>query len=648
MRLRSRLIFIVTALVLLVTIGRLVTGSFDFFLTQFWFASGLFLLLLISLIDQPHFSTDANIFLNAITGWTSLLLVTTEARDILWWGFLIWSAYLMLSSLVLMWVRSRDLPSERPIIRTVSRLNREIGRPEALFSAFFLWGCVQQFGNGSPKLGALFLFWAIFMILDLPALAGTIDGLLGGNRTDNKQSAGILARIISPNVAEAFLDASLPVDLVGSLVNINSSQGKLAGHAVVVDDRIVAGKRVARLAIRSVEDAWRQIGTPAGGSAIIELVPGMCETDGSCPLSVVDVGSDIGKLVFHVHPSQRLQAGEVLWVYKDSAIRTYYQVISAVVCQASLHDGNDMLTVRVTAGQLGNWDSAECRFEPIAWVAPAGQLVYKLAASAPGYTLPDGHECVGHIPISEFPVHVDIKDAVTHNTAIIGVTGSGKSYLAFHLIEAMARNKVKVMVLDISRQHDVHLGHLNPTPLISASDVKGWIAGDTPIGIHQFAGASNGFPKNTADFVDAAFSELSQAKLERGKNIPAKLCIVFEEAHSLIPEWNQVASQTDQSHVNRTARTMLQGRKYGMGALIITQRTANVTKTILNQCNTIFALQCFDQTGLDFLRNYMGEEYSQAISTLPVRHAILVGKASSSSRPVIVSVSDFSNRWKGD
>jgi uncharacterized protein len=145
--------------------------------------------------------------------------------------------------------------------------------------------------------------------------------------------------------------------------------------------------------------------------------------------------------------------------------------------------------------------------------------------------------------------------------------------------------------------------------------------------------------------VKAAFDELSLLKLQPGRDVPARLCVVFEEAHSLIPEWNQVAQQADVQHVNRTARTILQGRKFGMGCLVVTQRTANVTKTILNQCNSIFALQSFDQTGLDFLKNYMGEEYAHAISTLPRRHCILVGKASSSARPVMFKVPDFSERW---
>ena len=192
----------------------------------------------------------------------------------------------------------------------------------------------------------------------------------------------------------------------------------------------------------------------------------------------------------------------------------------------------------------------------------------------------------------------------------------------------------------------MYLTHHKPTSLKTAADVKAWLEGDSLIGIHQFAVDGEGYPKVTADFAKAAFDEVAKAKLERGKNISARLCIVFEEAHSLIPEWNQVAQQSDVQQVNRTARFILQGRKFGMGALIITQRTANVTKTILNQCNTIFALQSFDQTGLDFLRNYMGEEYSQAISTLPTRHAVLVGKASSSTRPLLIHVDDMAERWK--
>ena len=403
---------------------------------------------------------------------------------------------------------------------------------------------------------------------------------------------------------------------------------------------------LSRVAVTTTENSWASISADDGGHVTVTLDERTLAEETGQPISVVDVGTEIGKLVFQVHPRQALASGEVLWVNIDETARAFYQVISAVVCQTSLQEGNQIQSVRVTAGELGIWDTGRCRFEPTTWVAPAGSLIYRTTALASAANaVPPRHEVVGHIPNSAFPVHVAIEDVVTHNTAVVGVTGSGKSFLAFHLIEAMVKCGIKVLILDISRQHDLYLRQHNPTALKTVNDVAAWWQSTSSIGIHQFAADGEGYPKTTADFVSAALSEVAKAKLERGKNLPARLCVVLEEAHSLIPEWNQVAQQSDTHQVNRAARTILQGRKFGMGALIVTQRTANVTKTILNQCNTIFALQSFDQTGLDFLKNYMGEEYSHAISTLPPRHAILVGKASSSTRPLLFAVSDLTERW---
>jgi len=646
MRVRSRLIFLLTSFLILVSIGRFVTGDFAFLLIQFWFTAGFFLLLLLSLIDQPYFSRDANIFVNATTAWVSLLLVNSIERDAIWWCFFGWASYLIISSYILMWARTKELQEENSLIRVVSRVNRQIGRPEALFSAFFIWGCVHQFGSNSPKLSPLFLFWAVFMILNMPALSAVIDNLLTPRVKGKRERAGILLSIISPRIAEASLSPKLPSDIVGSQVSIRSPNGNMVASGILIDDRVFTGRRVGRIAIIKTEEGWTSIGTARDGQATMELIAEKGTAIEGLPISVVDAGTEIGKLVFQLHPNQPLESGEVLWVEMSPNTKAFYQVISAVVCQVLLPESNHMHNVRVTAGQLGVWNERRCRFEPITWVAPAGQLIHKATASTrKQYEIPKRHEIVGNIPNSDFPVHVNIEDLVTHNTAVIGVTGSGKSFLAFHLIEAIIKCDVKVMILDISRQHDLYLTRHNPTALKTTGDVKTWFESQSPIGIHQYAIDIGGYPKATADFVEAAFTELSKAKLERGKDLPARLCVVFEEAHSLIPEWNQVAQPSDSNQVNRTARTILQGRKYGMGALIITQRTANVTKTILNQCNTIFALQSFDQTGLDFLKNYMGEEYSHAISTLPTRHAILVGKASSSTRPLLFSITNLADRW---
>ena len=120
----------------------------------------------------------------------------------------------------------------------------------------------------------------------------------------------------------------------------------------------------------------------------------------------------------------------------------------------------------------------------------------------------------------------------------------------------------------------------------------------------------------------------------------ARCCLVYEEAHSLVPEWNAVANEGDKAAANGTARAILQGRKFGLGCLLVTQRTASVTKTVLNQCNTVVAMRVFDATGMEFLSNYIGDAYAGILSGLQDRHAVVFGKASSSSDPVLIRLND--------
>jgi hypothetical protein len=127
---------------------------------------------------------------------------------------------------------------------------------------------------------------------------------------------------------------------------------------------------------------------------------------------------------------------------------------------------------------------------------------------------------------------------------------------------------------------------------------------------------------------------------DKGMTDAARCCLIYEEAHSLIPEWNAVASEGDKVATNGTAKAILQGRKFGLGAMVVTQRTANVTKTILNQCNTVFAMRVFDATGMEFLSNYIGDDYARILSTLEDRHAVVFGRASSCRDPVLIRLND--------
>lgn len=128
-------------------------------------------------------------------------------------------------------------------------------------------------------------------------------------------------------------------------------------------------------------------------------------------------------------------------------------------------------------------------------------------------------------------------------------------------------------------------------------------------------------------------------------SLERKGCIVLEEAHTVIPEWNMAGGGDKMSSklTNTIAQIALQGRKYNIGLMVIAQRTANVSKTILTQCNTIVSFKQFDNTSRDFLINHFGEEFAKSIPTLKFRSAIVAGKALVSDMPIMFKVPTLPN-----
>ena len=203
MKRKTRLIFLGLSLIALIVVGRSVIGNYNFLINDFWFTSGLLLMILLSLIDQPHFSKDSNIFVNAVTAGLSLLLVNPSSRDWLFWLFLSITLYLLISSYTIMLLRSKPLLYENRIIQFFSRINRAIGNPQTLFSSFFLWGIIIQFGTNSNEFKALLVYWAIFMIISLPMVASAIGGLFEKSQNTEKENA--LGQIFGVQSRNTFL-----------------------------------------------------------------------------------------------------------------------------------------------------------------------------------------------------------------------------------------------------------------------------------------------------------------------------------------------------------------------------------------------------------------------------------------------------------
>lgn len=467
MRIRTRLVSLLLFLALLLIAGKTATGSFDFILVDFWFNAGLLLVLFGALIDQPFYSRDADVLLNGVGAAVSLLAIPAAGREFLWWMFLVVSLYLVVSSYVVMFLRSKESHGDNSTLISVSRINRSIGNPKALFSVLFLWGVVQQFGISGFTPSALFFYWALFLAFDLTGLSKLLDSILYRDKLPPSTSLGTVRKVIEPGILEVELVSTAQLSR-GDVVQVGSIPTQPIAEGVLIEDTPLLGNRIARIIIRETKPDWVPKLSEPDAQLSIFSADGIAKDNlQERFVGVVDSGSDILSVKTSIHPSTSLRQGELLWTWLDGNRRAYYQVVAGKVQESKLADGGVIRSVQAEAQQLGIWESTLGRFEPITWVARANSPVYKsLDADLPETTIDENERGrVGSIPNSKFPVHVGLQDIVTHNTAILGVTGSGKSWLAFSLIENLIKAKIKVLVLDISRQYWDYLSSHNPQPI---------------------------------------------------------------------------------------------------------------------------------------------------------------------------------------
>jgi len=152
-----------------------------------------------------------------------------------------------------------------------------------------------------------------------------------------------------------------------------------------------------------------------------------------------------------------------------------------------------------------------------------------------------------------------------------------------------------------------------------------WIGGDNPVSIIDLSGVPNDILNTIIGVVlriiyDALFwsRDLSQG----GRHRP--LLIVMEEAHIYLNNsLKGIASETVQ-------RIVKEGRKYGIGAMIVSQRPSEVNTTILSQCGTIFAMRLTNSTDRGHITGTLSDNLEGLTNMLPILRtgeAIILGEA---------------------
>ena len=152
-----------------------------------------------------------------------------------------------------------------------------------------------------------------------------------------------------------------------------------------------------------------------------------------------------------------------------------------------------------------------------------------------------------------------------------------------------------------------------------------WIGGARPISILDLSG----IPSLVLDDLIGALLRILYDALFWGRNLPEggrerPLLVVLEEAHAYLhPDAGGSAAVA----VRRIAK---EGRKYGVGLMIVSQRPSEIDTTILSQCGTIFAMRLANDTDRGHVTSAASDNLKGLFDMLPILRtgeAIIVGEA---------------------
>lgn len=679
-----RVVILITALVAVCVLSYFITGSAipTDPKNGLIFQNALLLIVLGSALLEYKFTKPADSAINGLLGCITLITVYRLAPTVGWWLVFAYCLVVFLLATVCVAVSSGPAVGgwREKVAGVTYRPSVVFGKARVLFSIVFLAAVFWFYGMRSPQTAALVLFWGIFVAI-WPLGVPEFLSALRPRDTATTEAVGRVVRTDWPNVVRVALDPGATWSRRSPKV-LQQSDGRQCYvvplyHQVQEDAVLGTGlcvgeveEPLAKLTPGAVYNAGATGLTPEqmlGGEATSKLI------------GFVDVDSSIGRIRFETWEPDMCKEGLLVWC-KLGDKKVHYQITEGQTKEEGLEKDRHGYQVAI-ASQLGEYDPAQ-GFVKYPWLPRMNTPVFAEPEEyGEDINLPDDRDFVfGNIPGSRIKMSGPFADILDYHTAILGVTGSGKTELAFEMLRHAVNQGTKVVCIDLTAKYEGRLSDLKPADLSISGELSGDLGAkltDVETGKYGAADekkALNEFSAKLREDISASIgafieskdegqrlgiitlNEISNTKatifiteiyltclLNYAKEHPdtcPRILLVVEEAHTVMPETSTMGLGDYDSRglVAKIAQIALQGRKYGVGLLVIAQRTATVSKSVLTQCNTLIAFSCFDDTSLGFFKNFFGEAHTAAIPNLPFLNVVAFGKGVRSQRPVIVEI----------
>ena len=257
-------------------------------------------------------------------------------------------------------------------------------------------------------------------------------------------------------------------------------------------------------------------------------------------------------------------------------------------------------------------------------------------------TASDAHSAFGGTPSDAIPLDVDAPRPFEGASLLRGVEAAAEIHNVSEYVETLL---IRIRGLLTNTRMKPILGGIADTTLVQ------WL--------QDYVGSDNAkdgcisvidlslVPSEVVHVVTAVIARMVFEALQRyvklnGVSLPTVL--VMEEAHTFIKRYREDVENQDAATVccqvfERIAR---EGRKFGLGLVLSSQRPSELSPAVLSQCNTFLLHRISNNHDQELVRQLVPDNLRgllRELPSLPSQSAILLGWAS--ELPVLVKMNDL-------
>src|SRR3989344_396053 len=478
--------------------------------SSIWFYSGAFMIILGAYIVEPFFTKPSDAIANS-TAVLIALFGLSNKQELFGYTFIFsYAVAILILGIITIILKDSKTDFWRKTSKSLYWFAETFGASKVIFSVVYLSASYSYFAVPEKVIAfiGIITFWICLTFFDVIGLiVERISKLVNylGNKIGDElgQAIGFENPLLYKVEIDYTKHGSKPVRY-GDLVALETSVN-VGSICMVVDTKYLLNKRWLSIYLLQDENVdilkinlkdKKMITEPKSIFAkenLVYLLDISTLTDDSLKTKIegnplykdreqfigyVSSGSNINTINFSIvreanNLEQKISEGSILktLIYGQE---TLYQVINGNAKEEHLENFDRHGFIIGIARKLGKYKKDTKDLDVSKWMPSIfSPLFYAFSGSVSSSRIKEiAQNSIGRLPDTDLEIPIkDISSLVTHNTAILGILGIGKSCLAYELMKRVAEEKIKVICIDITNEYKRELpAYLPATTSITSDD----------------------------------------------------------------------------------------------------------------------------------------------------------------------------------